>query len=101
MPIKLSKAEQEFRKPLIAHIDAKAINLDRMLVNLFMLIKHNGQRPIANKSRGDVKLPSLYDRLGSFTSPRDLFAIGRCPLCLMSMKRLTSMRSRFIALASI
>ncbi len=63
MPIKLSKAEQEFRKPLIAHIDAKAINLDRMLVNLFMLIKHNGQRPIANKSRGDVKLPSLYDRL--------------------------------------
>lgn len=63
MPIKLSKAEQEFRKPLIAHFDAKAINLDRMLVNLFMLIKHDGQRPIANKSRGDVKLPTLYDRL--------------------------------------
>ncbi|GHO56030.1 methylation-associated defense system protein MAD7 [Ktedonobacter robiniae] len=63
MPIKLTKEEQEFRKPLIAHFDAKAVNLDRMLVNLFMLIKYGGRRPVTTRARGEVTIDSLYERL--------------------------------------
>jgi len=63
MPIKLSKDEQEFRKPLISHFDAKAVNLDRMLVNLFMLIKYDGRRPKSIHARPKVSVSLLYDRL--------------------------------------
>jgi hypothetical protein len=42
---KLPGNRGEFRNPLITFIDAKLINLDRTLVNLFILLKHNGGRP--------------------------------------------------------
>ncbi|MDN5475923.1 MAG: hypothetical protein L0G39_03230 [Chryseobacterium sp.] len=45
MAIKLNKEESLFRNELIFTVDAKAINIDNTLVNLFMLLKHNGIRP--------------------------------------------------------
>ena len=45
MAIKLNKEESLFRNELIFTADAKAINIDYTLVNLFMLLKHNGIRP--------------------------------------------------------
>ncbi len=45
MAIKLNKEESLFRNELIFAADAKAINIDNVLVNLFMLLKHNGVRP--------------------------------------------------------
>ncbi len=45
MAIKLNKEESLFRNELIFTADAKAINIDNVLVNLFMLLKHNGVRP--------------------------------------------------------
>jgi len=50
MPIKLSKEDQEFRNRQITPIDAKVVDLERMLVNLFMLVKYNGKRPVAHSS---------------------------------------------------
>jgi hypothetical protein len=45
MAIKLSKEESLFRNELVFTADAKAVNIDNTLVNLFMLLKHNGIRP--------------------------------------------------------
>jgi hypothetical protein len=45
MAIKLNKDESLFRNELIFTADAKAVNIDNTLVNLFMLLKHNGIRP--------------------------------------------------------
>jgi hypothetical protein len=45
MAIKLNKEESLFRNELIFTADAKAVNIDNTLVNLFMLLQYNGQRP--------------------------------------------------------
>jgi len=45
MAIKLSKEESLFRNELIFTADAKAVNIDNTMVNLFMLLKHQGIRP--------------------------------------------------------
>lgn len=45
MAIKLNKEESILRNELIYAGDAKAVNIDNVFVNLFMLLKHNGIRP--------------------------------------------------------
>tara|TARA_R110002124_G_scaffold251205_5_gene416445 strand:+ start:16028 stop:17581 length:1554 start_codon:yes stop_codon:yes gene_type:complete len=45
MAIKLNKEESVLRNELIYAGDAKAVNIDNVFVNLFMLLKHNGVRP--------------------------------------------------------
>lgn len=40
----LSKEERVFREPSIFAVDAKAITLENVLVNLFMLMRNNGSR---------------------------------------------------------
>lgn len=45
MAIKINKDESLFRNELIFTADAKAVNIDNIMVNLFMLLKHNGIRP--------------------------------------------------------
>lgn len=53
MAIKLNKEESVFRNELIFTADAKAINIDNTLVNLFMLLKHNGIRPRQRARSGE------------------------------------------------
>ncbi len=43
MPI-LSRDERVFREPSIFAVDMKAVTLDNVLVNLFMLMRNNGAR---------------------------------------------------------
>jgi len=45
MAIKLNKEESVLRNELIYAGDAKAVKIDNVFVNLFMLLKHNGMRP--------------------------------------------------------
>ncbi|MEO2100130.1 MAG: hypothetical protein ABGW63_04930, partial [Flavobacteriaceae bacterium] len=52
MAIKLNKEESVLRNELIYAGDAKAVNIANVLVNLFMLLKHNGMRP---RQRSRVK----------------------------------------------
>ena len=52
MGVKLNKEESLFRNELIFAADAKAINIDNTLVNLYMLLKHNGIRPKQRARRG-------------------------------------------------
>jgi len=42
--VKIGKQDQEFRNPKVFYPDPKNVDLDRVLVNLFMLLKCEGQR---------------------------------------------------------
>jgi hypothetical protein len=69
MAINLNKDEGIFRNELIFTADAKVNNIDSTLVNLFMLLKHNGVRPKQRTRRGDnvfielSKLKSIFQKL--------------------------------------
>jgi hypothetical protein len=43
--MKLRKEDQEFRNPRIFYPDPKTVQLDRVLVVLFLWLKTNGMRP--------------------------------------------------------
>lgn len=58
MAIKLNREESLFRNELIFTADAKSVNIDNTLVNLFMLLKHNGIRP---KQRARAGINSFID----------------------------------------
>ena len=44
--MKLSKQDQEFRNPKLFYPDPKSVDLDRVLINLFLLLRCNGTRPV-------------------------------------------------------
>jgi hypothetical protein len=44
--VKLRKQDQEFRNPKVFYPDPKNIDLDRVLINLFLLMKCDGTRPV-------------------------------------------------------
>jgi hypothetical protein len=44
--MKVGKRDQEFRNPKVFYPDPKNVDLDRVLVNLFMLLKCDGQRAV-------------------------------------------------------
>lgn len=43
--MKLNSKESIFRNELIFTADAKSVNIENILLNLFMLLKSNGVRP--------------------------------------------------------
>lgn len=43
--MKLRKQDQEFRNPKLFYPDPKNVDLDRVLINLFLLLKCDGRRP--------------------------------------------------------
>jgi len=63
MPLKLSKTDQAFRNPVLFAGEAKKINLDRVLLNLFMLIKYNGAKPTLRVGRKEFKVSTLVKQL--------------------------------------
>lgn len=50
--MKLESADQELRNPKVFYPDPKNIDLDRVLINLFLLLRCNGTRPV---TRGRAK----------------------------------------------
>ena len=63
MALKLTKPDQEFRNPLLFAGDAKTIDLERVLLNLFMLIKYHGVRPAAKVGRKPVTIETFIKHL--------------------------------------
>src|SRR5580658_6441239 len=63
--MKLRKQDQEFRNPRVFYPDPKNIDLDRVLINLFVLLKCEGTRPATRGrqktefERVDVHLEAL------------------------------------------
>lgn len=66
MAIKLSKEESIFRNELIFTSDAKSVNIDNILVNLYMLLKHNGVRRRQRARTGKNSLIDISDLNGIF-----------------------------------
>ncbi|MCR9226245.1 MAG: hypothetical protein NXH90_02325 [Flavobacteriaceae bacterium] len=67
MAIKMNKEESVFRNELICTIDAKSINIEYTLVNLFMLLRYNGQKPRQlSRGRGKtlIEINHLKNALG-------------------------------------
>lgn len=67
MAIKMNKDESVFRNELIYTVDAKAINIDYTLINLFMLLRYNGQKPrqlARGKGKSLVEISHLNNALG-------------------------------------
>lgn len=59
MAVHLSKEESVFRNELVFTPDAKAVNLENTLTNLFMQIRYDGCR-VKSKVRSEHTLDSLY-----------------------------------------
>lgn len=65
MPITINKADGLFRNELIYAVDAKSVNLDNLLVNLYLLLNYNGSRPrsIGRRGEKDTTINSLIKRI--------------------------------------
>lgn len=61
--MKLSRKDYEFVNPLICHIQPKHIDLDRVLIGLYTLLKYNGRRPAPRTGRQEVDVDYLTRRL--------------------------------------
>ncbi len=61
--MKLAREDYEFNNTQICHIMPKHIELDRVLINLYMLLKHNGKRPVTRSGRKEVDVDYLVEQL--------------------------------------
>jgi hypothetical protein len=61
--MKLNRKDYTFNNPLICHIMPKYIELDRVLINLYMLLKYNGRRPVSKTGRREVTVPYIAEQL--------------------------------------
>jgi len=61
--MKLNRSDYTFNNPQICHIMPKYIELDRTLINLYMLLKYDGRRPVAKTGRIEVTVDYIVDQL--------------------------------------
>ena len=64
--MKLTRQDYAFNEPKIAHIYPKALELDRVLISLYVLLKHNGRRPVRKKGAKEVTLEAIVGDLLRF-----------------------------------
>lgn len=65
--MKLRKQDQEFRNPKLFYPDPKNIDLDRVLINLFLLLKCDGSRP-ATRGRQKSEFEKVDVHLDALTA---------------------------------
>ncbi len=61
--MKLNRKDYEFNNPRICHIMPKHIDLDRVMIGLYMLLKYDGRRPVSRVGRIEVDVDYLADQL--------------------------------------
>lgn len=59
----LSRKDYEFVNPRICHIQPKYIDLDRVMIGLYMMLKYDGRRPVARTGRREVDVQGLVREL--------------------------------------
>jgi len=64
--VKLRKQDQEFRNPKVFYPDPKNVDLDRVLINLFLLLKCDGRRP-ATRGRQKTEFEKVDVHLEALT----------------------------------
>lgn len=65
--MKLRKQDQEFRNPKIFYPDPKNVDLDRVLINLFLLLKCEGRRP-ATRGRQKAEFEKVEKHLDALAA---------------------------------
>jgi len=65
--MRLSHRDYEFNNTRICHISPKYVEMDRVLINLYMLLKHDGRRPVLRTGRKEVTLEYIVDQLVQHT----------------------------------
>lgn len=75
MSISISKADGIFRNELIYTVDVKAVNMDNVLVNLFLLLENNGSRPraIGRRTTTNSSVDLLLTRIDALETEQDGF----------------------------
>jgi hypothetical protein len=63
--MKLRKQDQEFRNPRIFYADPKNVDLDRVLVVLFLWLKTGGMRPARQDAKRRSSRRSMFTSSGS------------------------------------
>ena len=66
--MKLSRKDYEFNNTRICQIMPKHVELDRVLINLYMLLKHNGRRLVARTGRAEVTLDLIMELLNQHSA---------------------------------
>jgi hypothetical protein len=61
--MKLSRKDYEFNNTRICQMMPKHIELDRVLINLYMLFKYEGKRPVARTGRKEVTIDFIVEQL--------------------------------------
>lgn len=61
--MKLNRKDYEFNNPKICHIMPKHIDLDRVMIGLYMLLKYDGRRPVSRVGRIEVDVEYLAEQL--------------------------------------
>lgn len=61
--MKIERRDYEFNNPRICHLQPKLIELDRVLINLYMLLKYEGQRPVKKTGFTGVTLKYIMEQL--------------------------------------
>lgn len=61
--MKIERGDYEFNNSRICHIQTRYIELDRVLINFYMLLKNNGRRPTIRTGRREVTLPYIMEQL--------------------------------------
>ena len=61
--MKLSRDDYTFVNPKLCYVDPKLVELDRVMINLYMLLKYNGHRPVPRTGRGEVDIDFIYKSL--------------------------------------
>jgi hypothetical protein len=61
--MKLTRKDYAFNNTQICHIMPKHIELDRVLINLYMLLKHDGRRPVSKTGRRLVDVDYIVEQL--------------------------------------
>lgn len=59
----LNRKDYEFVNPRICHIQPKYIDLDRVMIGLYMLLKYDGRRPVTKTGRREVNVEELVSEL--------------------------------------
>jgi hypothetical protein len=65
--VKLRKQDQEFRNPKVFYPDPKNVDLDRVLINLFLLLKCEGRRP-ATRGRQKAEFEKVEKHLDTLSA---------------------------------
>jgi hypothetical protein len=73
--VKLRKQDQEFRNPKVFYPDPKNVDLDRVLINLFLLLKCEGRRP-ATRGRQKPEFEKVDVHLDTLTSMPNVKGLG-------------------------